>query len=255
MNYQRILKRCLPVALIALVGLNGCAAGIAAHTMDWQEEVLLHDGRIAIAQRHYKLGGYSTLASTERSAVTQTVTLTLPGSSQHLTWQTDFRDSVPEPNSLNLLLFDVVNGIPYIATYPAGCIAYNKWQRPNPPYVLFKHAQGQWQRISMAEFPGQLIKTNVIVGRPAAELLKSYYTVEGVEARNYYLEPQYKRILREALPNIDQTCRVEFSNGKGRWLSADWFSDQKDLAACLQVCEQKAFVGTTCPCGQFFQGN
>ncbi|MCK5920500.1 MAG: hypothetical protein KAG66_06135 [Methylococcales bacterium] len=218
-NYQRILKRCLPVALIALVGLNGCAAGIAAHTMDWQEEVLLHDGRIAIAQRHYKLGGYSTLASTERSAVTQTVTLTLPGSSQHLTWQTDFRDSVPEPNSLNLLLFDVVNGIPYIATYPAGCIAYNKWQRPNPPYVLFKHAQGQWQRISMAEFPGQLIKTNVIVGRPAAELLKSYYTVEGVEARNYYLEPQYKRILREAISKdrLEQMCeeRVLY---KGYWI-------------------------------------
>lgn len=221
--------------------------------MEWQEEVLLHDGRIAIAERHYKLGGYATLASTDRTAVSQTIYFTVPSLKQRIVWESDFRDSAPEPNSLNLLLFDVVNGVPYIATYPAGCIAYNKWQRPNPPYVLFKYEQGRWQRISMAEFPGELTKTNVIVGRPASELLKSYYTVEGVDARNYYLESQYKRILKEVLPNIDQTCRVEFSNGKGRWLSADWFSDQKDLTACLHVCEQKGFLGTNCPCSQFFK--
>lgn len=164
--------------------------------MAWQEEVLLHDGRIAIAKRHYELGGYATLASTDRTAVSQTIYFSVPGLKPRIVWETDFRDSASEPNSLNLLLFDVVDGVPYIATYPAGCIAYNKWLRPNPPYVLFKYEQGRWQRISMAEFPGELTKTNVIVGRPASELLKSYYTVEGVDARNYYLEPQHKHILR-----------------------------------------------------------
>lgn len=256
MNYGYwLLKRHLPVVLIALISLSGCAGGMAAHTMDWQEEVLLHDGRIALAERHYNLGGYSTLASTERSAANQTVIFTLPGSSQRLTWQTDFRDTVPEPNSLNLLLFDVVNGVPYIATYPAGCIAYNKWQRPNPPYVLFKHERGEWKRISMTEFPAELSKTNVSVGRPAPELLKPYYTVEGVNARNHYLEPKYKAILRETMANIGQQCRIEYSNGKGTWLSIDWFRDEKDLAACMRVCEIEGFNDATCPCGQFFKGN
>lgn len=251
MRHSLRLLFLLLVATLSLVACSGLP-GIG-HSMSWREEVMLHDGRIAIAERHYNLGGYSTLASTDRTAVSQTINFTVPSLKQRIVWETDFRDSVPEPNSLNLLLFDVVNSVPYIATYPAGCIAHNKWQRPNPPYVLFKYGQEQWIRISMTEFPAELKKTNVSVGRPAAELLKPYYTVEGVNQRNYYLEPKYKAILREASPLTDEKCGVEFSNGKGTWLSADWFSDSKDLASCMQVCDRKNFDKATCPCSQFFK--
>jgi hypothetical protein len=103
------------------------------------------------------------------------------------------------PNSLNLLLFDVVRGVPYIATYPAGCIAYNKWKRPNPPYIFFKYQGDEWKQIPLAEFPAELRKTNVIVGRPPSELLKSIYKVADVQERNYYLQADYKTILREQL--------------------------------------------------------
>lgn len=179
----------------------------------------MHDGRVAIAERFYTLGGYPTLDSKERKAMNQTVIFTLLDANKTVTWQTDFRDAVPEPNSLNLLLFDVVNDVLYIATYPAGCIAYNKWQRPNPPYILFKHERGEWKRIAMAEFPAQLSRTNVIVGRPSVDLLKSYYTTEEVKAENYYLEPKYQTILREPLSQerIKQMCeeRVLY---KGYWI-------------------------------------
>lgn len=256
MSSIRLSKYLLTLLWIALISLAGCSSrGMAARTMSWQEEVLLHDGRIAIAERHYDLGGYPTLDSTQRSVINETTSFTLPGAKQRITWHSDFRDTVPEPNSLNLLLFDVVNGVPYLATYPAGCIAYNKWQRPNPFYVLFRYEQGEWKRISLAEFPVELSKTNVIVGGPVPKLLKPYYTVEGVNAGNYYLEPKYKAILREATANIGQQCRVEYSNGKGTWLSIDWFKDEKDLAACLRVCQIKGFSDATCPCGQFFKGN
>jgi hypothetical protein len=82
----------------------------------------------------------------------------LPGLTQSIIWKTDFRDTEPEPNSLSLLLFDVVNGVPYIATYPAGCIAYNKWKRPNPPHVFFKFENGSWKQIPLAGFPPELKK-------------------------------------------------------------------------------------------------
>lgn len=250
--------RCLPnlllLLLAATLSLTACSGlpGIA-HSMDWQEEVMLHDGRIVIAERHYNLSGYSTPASTERSAVNQTVTFTLPATNQRIIWQTDFRDTVPELNSLNLLLFDIVNGTPYIATYPAGCVAYNKWQRPNPPYVLFKHEQDGWKRISMTEFPAELKKTNVSVGRPAAELLKPYYTVEGINERNYYLEPKYKAILREAVANEGSSCIKSDFYGKAGWLSPDWFTRQPSLEACLQFCVRKEIGGDICPCNTIFQ--
>lgn len=222
------------------------------HSMDWQEEVLLHDGRIAIAERHYNLGGYSTLASTDRTAISQTINFTVPSLKQRIVWETDFRDSVPEPNSLNLLLFDVVNSVPYIATYPAGCIAYNKWQRPNPPYVLFKYEQERWSRISMTEFPAELKNTNVSVGRPAAELLKPYYTVEGVNQRNYYLESKYKAILRTAMENPAGRCGEMVYDGKGGWIGIGWFKKQPNLQACVQYCKREAVPDEYCPCKRLF---
>lgn len=252
MTKRNLLMRYLPVALIALINLSGCAGGMVANTMEWQEEVLLHDGRVVIAERHYNLGGYPTLASTERSAMNQTVTFTLPGSKQRLTWQTDFRDTVPEPNSLNLLLFDVVDGVPYIATYPAGCIAYNKWRRPNPQYVLFKHVQGEWRRISMAEFPTELAKINISVGRPASGQLKPYYTVLEVNTRNRYLEPEYRAILREPVANDGNGCIKTDFYGKAGWLSPDWFTDQPSLEACLKFCRHKGVEADICPCETIF---
>jgi len=178
--------------------------GFGGDTMRWKEEVLLHDGSKIIAERYYNLGGYPAIESQERGALDVTVSFNLPGTNKKIIWKNDFRDSEPEPNSLNLIRLDVVKGVPYIATYPAGCIAYNKWRRPNPPQVLFKYEGEQWKRITLAELPTELVnaQANVIVGRPAAKLLKSSYTVEGVNAENHDIHaPEYKTILREAVKN------------------------------------------------------
>ena len=192
-------------SLLAVLSLNAEAGflGFGGDTMTWKEEVLLHDGSKIIAERYYNLGGYPAIESQERAALDVTVSFNLPGTSKKIVWKNDFRDSEPEPNSLNLIRLDVVKGVPYVATYPAGCIAYNKWGRPNPPQVLFKYEGEQWKRITVAELPTELVnaKANVIVGRPAAKLLKSFYTVEGVNKENYDIHAaEYKTILREALP-------------------------------------------------------
>jgi hypothetical protein len=190
--------------ILALVVSTGAYAGLFGHTMSWKEEVLLHDGSKIIVERHYNLGGYPAIESQERAALDVTVTFTLPGTNKKLTWKTNYNQSQTEPNSLQLIRLDVVKGVPYIATYPAGCIAYNKWGRPNPSQILFKYENDQWQRITLAEFPSELFNTqaNVIVGKPAAKLLKSFYTVEGVNAENHDIStPEYKTILREAVKN------------------------------------------------------
>ena len=200
----------------------GVSMSACSKTMSWKEEVKLHDGQIIVAERFYNLGGKPTLESRERAALDSTVTFSLPGTNKKVVWKNDFRDSVPEPNSLNLIRLDIVKGVPYIATYPAGCIAYNKWGRPNPPQVLFKYNNDQWQRLTLAEFPAELISThaNVIVGRPATSMLKSFYTVAGVDAENREIStPEYKTILREVLSKerINEMCMemVQFKNKDG----------------------------------------
>jgi len=219
-------KRIVKLGLILTMGVSMSAnAGLFGHTMNWKEEVLLHDGSKIIAERHYNLGGYPAIESQERAALDMTVTFNLPGTNKKIVWKNDFRDSEPEPNSLNLIRLDVVKGVPYIATYPAGCIAYNKWGRPNPPQILFKYENDQWKRITLAELPSELINThaNVIVGRPAAKLLKSFYTVEGVNAENRDIdEGPYKTILREAVANAGGRCEpmVHYKCG--------WFGTRPD---------------------------
>jgi len=253
------LREALRMAISILtvgVSMNAYSA-----TMSWKEEVLLHDGSKAISERVYNLGGYPGLDAHERVPLDQTVTFSLPGTNGRIIWKSDFRDSEPEPNSLNLIRFDVVNGVPHIATYPAGCIAYNKWGRPNPPQILFKYAGEQWQRITLAELPPELINTqaNVIVGRPATSLLKPFFTVEDVDAKNAAIStPEYKTIMREPVmrgtDGSSVNCETLVPYGKGGWLGFDWFTDQPSLEACLKFCNRKEVGTAVCPCNSIFKG-
>lgn len=205
---------------IGLLLMMGVSMSACSSTMGWKEEVLLHDGSKIVVERSFHLGGYPEIASRERQALDETVIFTNPKTNQSVTWKTDFRNDVPDQNGLNLLVLDIVNGIPYIATYPAGCIAYNKWKRPNPPYVFFKYEGSDWQRIPLEAFPAELNQTNVIVGKPPAELLKPFYTVEQVNEHNYYLGKEYKTILREALkPGSMEVGCEELVYYKGAWVN------------------------------------
>ncbi|WP_141397537.1 hypothetical protein [Polaromonas sp. AER18D-145] len=202
MNYRSRLQRVFKIIGLALtlgVSMTACSQ------TRWKEEVLLHDGTIITAERVYNLGNFPGFDATERLPLDETVTFNLPNATS-IIWKSDFRDAAPEPNSLNHFRFDIVAGIPYLATYPAGCIAYNKWGRPNPPQVLLKYGAGQWQRITFSELPPALINksANVVVGRPATSLLKPFYTVADVNAKNALIStPEYKTILREPVQGND----------------------------------------------------
>ena len=107
------------------VSLSACAS-LIGNTMSWKEEIKLHDGQIVVVERLFHLGGYPTLDSHNRSLLDETITFTLPESNKKITWKTEYRNEVPEPNSLGPLLLDVLDGVPYIATSPAGKASESK---------------------------------------------------------------------------------------------------------------------------------
>lgn len=238
-------------SMIACAGLPGSGS-----TMNWKEEVVLHDGKVLVVERFFHLGDYPTADSHNRSQLDQTLTFTLPDANKKISWKTEYKNNVPEPNSLGPLLLDVVGGIPYLATSPAGCIAYNKWSRPNPPYILFKYVDDEWMRIPLEEFPAELVRAN-LMSEPDSRGLKSYYSVaqvkEQMSGRN--ISAYAKTILREAIMGGGHgRCGEIVYDGNGGWIGIGWFRKQPSYEACLKYCEQEKMPAQYCPCATIFKG-
>lgn len=179
-------------------GMSACAMGGTS----WKEEVLLHDGSAIIVERTAKRHGRHEIG--QRPPIgDQSVSFTMPKTNQRVVWKDEFSEDVNGAN-FNLMLLDMVQGTAYLLATPAGCLSYNKWGRPNPPYVIFKYQGGEWQRISLQELPAEIKRPNMLHASPDDVAEKS--AKEGIvtatvirKEKEEYRQPEYKTIVREAL--------------------------------------------------------
>lgn len=163
---QTWLKRVVKLGLLLLMGvsMNGSAGLFGFGGTSWKEEVLLHDGNKIVVERSQSYGGRHEIG--QASPIKEhTVSFTLPGSSKTISFTSEYSEDVGRAN-LDLLALHVLGGIPYIVASPAGCLAYNKWGRPNPPYVFFKYDGKEWQRIPLSELPAEFKTVNLDFGMP-----------------------------------------------------------------------------------------
>lgn len=149
----------LGVSLMILGGgMSACAMGGTS----WKEEVLLHDGKMLIVERSQARGGRHEIG--QEVPVTEHVVLFRhPSTGKAIQWKSEYGIEA-EKWSLLPLALDILNGTPYIVSTPVGCIAYNKWGRPNPPYVIQKFDGTNWERIALALFPKQITEANLVIG-------------------------------------------------------------------------------------------
>jgi len=259
MNYGNLLVKAFSTILVLTLGISmNAEAGLFGFGgTSWNEEVLLHDGSKIVVERSVERGGRHEIGQ-KSSYTKQNLSFTHPTTGKSITWEDKATEDLGTSSFLPMAL-DIYQGTVYLVASPMGCLSYNKWGRPNPPYVVFRHSGKTWERVPLQELPLETKTPNLISSSPDTEverLGKRFVDAETIRRiTGGYRQPENKTILRTSVKSIGQECRVEFSNGKGAWLSADWFSDEKDLAACLRVCERKDFVGTACPCSQFFKGN
>jgi|SRR6185369_2388012 len=228
MKIQHLLKIVRTTALlIAGVSMNGCAFG--GNSASWKEEVLLHDGRTIVVERSQTddPSAFRELGQPDPRK-DEIIRFLIPGTNQEVTWKSDFGRG--EQDNLSLLLLDIMGNIPYIATTPRFCHAYNKWGRPNPPYVFFKYERNIWQRIALDEFPSEFKEANVIIGGynkhqlKEAERAAPYLSVEVVKKQNRTLTPetQYLRFISREPLTIKEAAKVgceELIYYKGSWIS------------------------------------
>lgn len=205
-----------------------CALGVSMKTLGflgigdsagWSEEILLHDGNKILAERKQKYGGKPTADSRELAVLEEEWKFQIAGGSEAIAWKSDFSQP-PKGSRLTLVVFGIKARVPYIATSPSGCVAYNYWGRPNPPYVFFRRDGNDWKRIALAEFPIEFGTANVVVGgRGSPEKLSGMViSKESVQEQNRLLPPYLRTLIREPI-NVPQTIECEeLIYYKGAWI-------------------------------------
>jgi len=197
-----LLLALVATSLSACVGLGGRFPKFLPDS--WQEEVLLHDGQRLIVERSQTYGGGQSISGfvTPR---TQTIRFKLPNDARTISWTSEYSEDLGRTD-FNPLALHIKQGTPYFIVEPNLCLSYNKWGRPNPPYVIFKWEANAWNRVSMAELPAEFTTINLVVVGWNEEVkensrAKGYIPVETVMKMNDKLgQSQFRSILRRAMP-------------------------------------------------------
>lgn len=214
------------VALMLMIGasMTACAGLSWLGGTSWKEEVLLHDGGKIVVRRSQSYGGRHELGQPEPIRE-HSISFKLSGSGRNITWTSEFGEDIGQTN-FTLLAVHMLNDVPYVIAESNGCLSYNKWGRPNPPYVFFKHDGKEWQRIPITEFPAEFKTINLIVSNKQEQDIEraarklGYVSAESIQHMNNELtQPQLKTIRREVWPkeSIDQMC-MEMILYKGYWI-------------------------------------
>ncbi|MBI5659524.1 MAG: hypothetical protein HZC43_08255 [Nitrosomonadales bacterium] len=221
---QLWLKQITKLGLILMMGASmSVDAGLFGFGGDsWKEEVLLHDGQKIIAQRSLSYGGRREVGQ-GAPIKEQNILFTLPNANKTIKWTSEYSEDVGRAN-FNLLAVHVLDDTPYVVAEPNLCLSYNKWGRPNPPYVFFKYDGKEWRRIPLSALPVEFKTLNVAIylGHQDVDLMveEGLVPAETIKRRNEKLlhnYPQYKTILREAYAGAAGGCD-EMVYYKGAWV-------------------------------------
>lgn len=194
------------------MGLLGClqvgAEGVGASSagdVTWKEEALLHDGQIIVVERSQSYRGRFEPGSSTPVGE-HTVRFMLPRGQREWRWTSEYDPELGRTN-FTLLAIHAKEGVPYIVATPNLCMSYDKWGRPNPPYVLFKgEDSGQWTRISIEQLPAEFTTINVAASAISHSRIKQFQEFPVLPAamvrqfNSAQSSPENKSIVREPLP-------------------------------------------------------
>jgi hypothetical protein len=208
------LKVLIAIAfLLTLLTPLGAKAGLLGFGGDsWQEEVLLHNGSKIIVKRSQSYGGRHEIGQ-GGSISEQDIAFTVPGTNQSIIWNNAYSEDLGRANFV-LMALHIKDGIAYIVATPNLCLSYNKWGRPNPPYVVFKYGSKEWKRIQLSELPAEFKEINLVIDTREYDwkvAKRSVISAEGVKKLNSNLtQVEYHSILRK--PMTMERC-PQYSSG------------------------------------------
>jgi hypothetical protein len=245
------------VALITLgISMTAYAGLFGIGGTSWKEEVVLHDGTKIVVERDAVRRGRHEIGQAPPIGE-ETLSFAVPESGKRIVWKAEYSKEVGSIELLPMQI-DIVLGVPYLVTSPAGCLAYNKWKRPNPPYVVFRYLADAWHQIELKDLPDEIKTPNLIISSPddkakqngkpvipAADIFR--INVESARA------PEYGSILRKPLAEKGLGCPRMIPDGQDGWIGVGTFERARSLESCKAKCANFHMTEAYCPCEQIFK--
>lgn len=255
---RETLKAAIVSILLVGTGISACAGRMEfGGQASWEEEVLSHDGGKMLVERTATRRGRHEIGQ-QPPIGDQSLAFMMPKTNQRVVWKDEYSEDVGSAN-FNLMLLDIVQGVAYLLATPAGCLSYNKWGRPNPPYVVFKYQGKEWRRIPLQELPVEIVRPNLLHSSP--DRVAARTQIQGIvpaavirKETDEYRQPEYRSILRDPIKGGEKNCAEMVYDGKGGWVGIGWFRDQPSYEACLKYCARNRIETPHCPCNRFFEG-
>ena len=252
-----MVKQITKVGLLLMmgVGMDASAGLFGIGGTSWKEEALQPDGQKITVERSVVRKGNHEIG--QRPPIgNQSLTFSIPETGERVTWEDSYSQDVGGGN-FNPMLVGVQKNTAYVLASPAGCLSYNKWGRPNPPYVVFKYEAKQWQRIQLQELPMQFKLPNLIISSPddaAEEATHGILMADKIKELNTgFQQPEYQTILRVPIPNGGQGRCGELIHTNNGWEGLGFFKLQNSYEACTKYCGQKGVTIQDCPCTTLFR--
>lgn len=214
------------ISLALAVGFitNAYASFFGSGGYRWTEEVLLHDGSTIVVNRSVEYGGRHAIGQ-RPPYKEQTITFTLPNTSDRITWKDEYSVDVGSAN-FNPMLVEVFGHTAYVLATPADCVSYNKWGRPNPPYAVFRYTDKKWKNIPLNQLPTEVKLPNIVISSPdiaAKNTRNSFLSIRDIQQENENIrQPEFRTIIRKPAVIEDNRCLV-LIRIKGGWQTPGGF--------------------------------
>lgn len=176
----------IPTAvLLAYMAWLLVAGWLDLPALRWSEEVKQEDGSILLVKRKVWLGGRYEIGQGGAIAKEE-LRFNMPGQKQEAFWHEGYDKKLGRTSQLPIALH-IHNGTAFLVTTAHLCVAYNKWGRPNPPYIIWRTSDGKvWRRISLYELPNVIKSVNLLISSNRISLIDNVdpATVSDVEKEN-----------------------------------------------------------------------
>lgn len=204
----------LSVFLSAGFVMNACGEG--GRTLDWKQEVPLHDGRVIVVDRISKQTG-KILPENVIMESEQTLSFTNPDTQERILWTL--------PKGLLPVALDFDQQKPYLVLRAYTVSDYNKWDCPNPPWLVYRYEGGEWNRMRFEEFPAVLVNRNLLPMLKVGPLKSEGGQVTVRQLEDYwksYPNPKEAKVIsREKISPIGEGCHESVLIKQGRQSEID----------------------------------